>query len=54
MKLMYLTFKHCTCKFENHKQSFLSENYNRTHHAHARATSADSITPRLLLHLCPL
>jgi hypothetical protein len=47
---MYLPFIHFTCKFENHKQSFLSENYNRTHHAHARATAADSIPPRSLLH----
>ena len=23
IKLMYLTFMHCTCKFEEHKQSFL-------------------------------
>jgi hypothetical protein len=66
---------HCTCKFEKHKQPFLSENYeqtfpnkkheqsnayekhkhsfptvnyNRTRHAHALATSADSILPRSL------
>ena len=41
IKLIYLTFIHCTCKFEKlkpsnahekHKQSFLSENYNRTFH----------------------
>jgi len=31
-----------------HKQPFPSENYNRTRHAHARATSADSIPPRSL------
>ena len=30
MKLIYLTFIHCTCKFEKHKQSFLSENYGQT------------------------
>jgi len=30
MKLIYLAFIHCTCKFEKHKQSFLSENCNRT------------------------
>ena len=33
---------------EEHKQSFPSENYNRTSHGHARATSADSIPPLLL------
>jgi len=54
IKLIYLSFIHCTCKFENHKQSFLSENYNRTHHEYARATSTDSIPPRPLLHLCSL
>jgi len=26
---MYLTFIHCTCKFEKHKQSFLGENYEQ-------------------------
>ena len=30
IKLIYLTFIHCTCKFEKHKQSFLSENYEPT------------------------
>ena len=30
------------------KQSFPSENYNRARYAHTRATSADSIPPRLL------
>ena len=30
------------------KQSFPSENYNRTRHAHARATLADSIPRRSL------
>ena len=30
IKLMYLTFMHCTCKFEEHKQSFLGENYEQT------------------------
>jgi len=31
IKLMYLTFIHCTCKFGKHKQSFLSsENYEPT------------------------
>ena len=30
IKLIYLTFIHCTCKFEEHKQSFLSENYEQT------------------------
>ena len=29
MKLIYLTFIHCTCKFEKHKQSFVSENYEQ-------------------------
>jgi len=29
-KLIYLTFIHCTCKFEKHKQFFLSKNYKRT------------------------
>jgi hypothetical protein len=28
--LIYLTFMHCTCKFENYKQSFLSENNEQT------------------------
>jgi hypothetical protein len=28
--LIYLTFIPCTCKFEEHKQSFLSENYEQT------------------------
>ena len=32
MKLIYLTFIHCTCKFEKHKPSFLSAKYNRTFH----------------------
>jgi len=27
---MYLTFIHYTCKFEKHKQSFLSEIYEQT------------------------
>jgi hypothetical protein len=31
---------------EKHKQSFPSENHNRKRHAHARATSTDSIPPR--------
>ena len=30
IKLIYLTFIHCTCKFEKHKHSFLSENYEQT------------------------
>jgi len=30
IKLMYLTFIHCTCKFEKHKQSSISENYEQT------------------------
>jgi len=30
IKLIYLTFIYCTCKFEKHKQSFLSENYEQT------------------------
>jgi hypothetical protein len=30
IKLIYLTFIHCTCKFEKHKQSFLSENCEQT------------------------
>jgi len=33
---------------EEHKQSLPSGKYNRTRHKHARATSADSITPRSL------
>jgi hypothetical protein len=33
---------------EKHKQSFPSENYNQTRHAHARSTSAVSIPPRSL------
>ena len=28
-KFIYLTFIHCTCKFEKHKQSFLCENYEQ-------------------------
>ena len=58
MKLIYLTFIHCTWNFEKHKQSFLSENCEHTSlnkkqtqsiaHAQARATSADSIPPRSL------
>ena len=31
IQLIYLTFIHCTCKFEKkHKQYFLSENYEQT------------------------
>jgi len=30
MKLIYLTFIHCTCKLEKHSQSSLSENYEQT------------------------
>ena len=30
MKLIYLIFIHSTCKFEKHKQSFPSENYEHT------------------------
>jgi hypothetical protein len=30
IKLIYLTFIHCTCKFEKHKQCFLSLNYEQT------------------------
>ena len=30
IKLIYLTFIHCTCKFDKHKQSFVSENNERT------------------------
>jgi len=30
IKLIYLTFIHCTCKSEKYKQSFLSENYEQT------------------------
>jgi len=30
IKLIYLAFIHCTCKFEKHKQSFFSENYEQT------------------------
>jgi ABC-type sugar transport system permease subunit len=30
IKLNYLTFIHCTCKSEKHKQSFLIENYEQT------------------------
>jgi len=30
IKLIYLTFIHSTYKFEKHKQSFLSENYEQT------------------------
>jgi len=30
IKSIYLTFIHCTCKFEKHKKSFLIENYKQT------------------------
>jgi hypothetical protein len=30
IKLIYLTFIHCTYKFEKHKQIFLSEYYEQT------------------------
>jgi len=30
IKLIYLTFIHYTCKFETHKRSLLSENYEQT------------------------
>ena len=30
IKLIYLPFIHCTCKFEKHKQTFLSENCEQT------------------------
>ena len=30
IKLIYLSFIHFTCKFEKHKESFLSENYEQT------------------------
>jgi hypothetical protein len=30
IKLIYLTFIYCTCKFEKCKKSFLSENYEQT------------------------
>ena len=30
IKLIYLIFIHCTCKFEKHKQSLLSENCEQT------------------------
>ena len=30
IKLIYLTFVHCTCEYEKQKQSFLSENYEQT------------------------
>jgi len=29
-KLIYVTFVHCTYKFEKRKKSFISENYERT------------------------
>ena len=29
-KLIYFTFIHCSFKFEKHKQSFLSKNYEQT------------------------
>jgi len=61
MKLIYLTFINCTCKFELHKRSFHSENYEQAFpsknrkqpnaHAHARATSADRI-PRVRCSIC--
>ena len=30
IKLIYFTVIHCTCKFDKHKQSFVSENNERT------------------------
>jgi len=30
IKLIYLTFIHCICKFEKHIQSFLNKNYEQT------------------------
>ena len=30
IKLIQLTFIHCTCKFEKHEQYLLSENYEQT------------------------
>jgi hypothetical protein len=30
IELIYLTFIHCTCKSEKHKQSLFSENYEQT------------------------
>jgi len=30
IKLIYLTFIHCTCKFEKHKQSFHNKNCEQT------------------------
>ena len=30
IKLIYVNFIHCKCKFENDKLSFLSENYEQT------------------------
>ena len=30
IKLIYLTFIHCKCKFEKHKQHFVSTNYEQT------------------------
>jgi len=53
IKLICLTFIHCTCKYGKHKKSFPSEiqtnkREGRKRHAHARATSADSIPPRSL------
>jgi hypothetical protein len=30
IQLIYLTFIHCTYKFEEHKQSFLRDNYEQS------------------------
>jgi len=50
IKLVYLNFIHCKCKFEKHKQAFLSENCEQTfpNKKHKQFTSADSIPPRSL------
>ena len=33
IKLIYLNFRHCTCKFGKHKQFFLSEKHNQSFHS---------------------
>ena len=45
IQLIYSTCIHCTCKFERHKQSFLSENCEQTfpNKKHKRSNAHESI-----------
>jgi len=51
IKLVYLTFILCTCKFEQHKQSLLGENYeqNFPNKKHKNLTHMKSITSLYLV-----